>query len=99
MSKKEKFFIILTAILLLAAVTLILFVMPPESFWVALALAVATAGYFFALLLIRGQRTREQYPKRWHSIFSFITYFIIMLIVFAVLFFYALPSAATIVLM
>lgn len=99
MSKKEGFFIILTAILLLAAVTLILFIMPPESFWVALALAVATAGYFFALLVIRGQKAREQYPKRWHSIFSFITYFIIMLIVFAVLFFYALPSAATIVLM
>jgi len=99
MNKIEKLFVILTAILLLAAVTLILFLMPPEAFWVALALAVATTGYFLIMLVIRGQRAREQYPKRWHSIFSFITYFIVMLIVFTALFFYALPSAATIVLM
>lgn len=99
MSKTERLAIIITAILLLAVVTFILAFMPPESFWVALGLALATMVYFFAILIIRGQRVREKYPRRWHSIFSLGFYFIIMLIVFAVLFYFVVPSALMLVLM
>lgn len=99
MRKVELIITIVIAVLLLAAVTFTLFFMPPESFWVALGLGLATVLYFIVASLIRRQRAREQYPKRWHSLFSFITYFVLMFIVFAILFFYAVPTALSLVLM
>lgn len=99
MNTAEKIASIIIGALLLVVLTFILFLMPPESFWIALVLGLVTVGYFFTILLIRGQRVREQHPKRWHSIFSLTFYFIIMFIVFAVLFYFILPSALMIVLM
>jgi cellulose synthase/poly-beta-1,6-N-acetylglucosamine synthase-like glycosyltransferase len=99
MTQIKKIATIVTAILLLAVVTLILLLIPPESVWVAFALVVATAAYFIILLIVRGEQVREKYPKYWHGVFSFLTYFIIMFIVFTVLFFYAIPSIWTIILM
>ncbi len=99
MSKAEKIATVFTAIVLLAAVAFILFFMPFESFWIALGLGVAIVAYFFIMLIIRGQKVRERFPRRWHSIFSFLGYFVIMFIIFVILFIYIVPSALTIFLM
>ena len=98
MGRLEKIFIIITGTLVLVAVSLILALIPPEAFWVAVALAAVAVIYFFTLLVVRGQNIREKSPKRWHGFFSLGTYFLIMFVVFGVLYVFALPSVAAIVL-
>ena len=88
----------MTGILVLVAVSLILTLIPPETFWVAVALAIIIVLYLFVLLLVRGQGVRGKSPPRWHGFFSLGTYFLIMFIVFGILYVFALPSVAAIIL-
>ncbi len=99
MEKARKVWIILSALLVLVTAVAILYFVPPESFWVALGLAIAMVGYYVLVLVIRGQSVREKTPKPWHSIFSLFSYFLILSIIFGVLFFYVVSSAMELVLM
>jgi len=99
MSIARKVWMIVGVALVLIAAIAILYFVPPEAFWVALGMAFAMVAYYILVLIIRGQNVREKKPKRWHSMFSLISYFIILTIVFGVLYFYVVSSAMELVMM
>jgi len=90
---------IVAAVFVLAAAVALLYFVPPEAFWVALGLGLAMVVYYVLVLIIRKQNVREKYPKRWHSLFSLISYFFILTIVFVVLFSFVVSSAMELVMM
>jgi len=99
MSKKDIVFVSVIAFLLVIVAAGTLFFVPPGAFLVALGLAVAIGVFFTLTWVIRGQRVRERYPRRWHNAFSFFSYFFILTIVFSLLYFYAISSVIVILLM
>jgi len=99
MSFARKIGMIIAAVFVLATAVALLYFVPPEAFWVALGLGLAMVVYYILVLIIRKQNVREKYPKRWHSLFSLVSYFFILTIVFVVLFSFVVSSAMELVMM
>jgi cellulose synthase/poly-beta-1,6-N-acetylglucosamine synthase-like glycosyltransferase len=82
---KHNISLVVVALLLMCIALAIFLLMPVEAYWIVLGFVVAIIVYYFVRRLIQGKEAREEKSRFWQNLFSLLSIFALMLVVFAVI--------------